>query len=77
MRKMAPTTMGQKVWSGVCWNAMYDGASMSPPKSGWNFSASGKPTAASMATRECLISASWTYLTRPGNFCCEKGLPKE
>ena len=37
---------------------MYDGTSMLPPKSGWNFSATRKPTDASMATRECFSSTS-------------------
>merc|ERR1711869_187048 len=31
---IAATTAGQKVSSGVCWKAKYDGTSMSPPKRG-------------------------------------------
>merc|ERR1719231_1488645 len=45
-------TTGKKApCSGVSWNAMYDGTSMLPPKSGWKFSATRKPSEASMATR--------------------------
>ena len=45
---MAPTTMGQKPWSGDCWKARYEGAS-SVPKSGCHCSASRKPTDASLS----------------------------
>eukprot|EP00967_Tisochrysis_lutea_P078236 scaffold106448_cov31-Tisochrysis_lutea.AAC.1 len=44
---MARTTAGQK-----------DGTSIDPPKSGWNCSATGKPRAASIATRPCFTSTS-------------------
>merc|ERR1740130_1341001 len=61
---MAKTTAGQKVCSGVCWKAVNDGAS-SLAKSGWNCSASGKPTAASIAMRACLTSTSRYNLILP------------
>merc|ERR1740130_1103396 len=61
---MAKTTAGQKVCSGVCWKAVKDGAS-SLVKSGWNCSASGKPTAASIAMRACLTSTSRYNLILP------------
>mmetsp|Transcript_5497 Transcript_5497/g.19890 ORF Transcript_5497/g.19890 Transcript_5497/m.19890 type:complete len:202 (-) Transcript_5497:16-621(-) len=64
MAPMARTTIGQKVWSGVCWNARNEGTSMSPPKSGWNDSPTRKPVTASMATRECFNSASRKYFRR-------------
>merc|ERR1719213_524188 len=64
---MASTTAGQKVCSGVCWKAMYEGTSTLPPKSGWKGSATRKPTAASIATRPCLISASRMKRTLPSD----------
>merc|ERR1719463_275588 len=54
----AKTAMPHHVSSGVAWNATNDGVSMSPPNSGWNCSASGYPSAASMATRQCFSSTS-------------------
>jgi len=52
------TTAGQKVCNGVSWNARYAGTSMLPPKSGWKFSPTKKPSAASMPTRPCFNSTS-------------------
>mmetsp|Transcript_32720 Transcript_32720/g.75486 ORF Transcript_32720/g.75486 Transcript_32720/m.75486 type:complete len:280 (+) Transcript_32720:286-1125(+) len=72
-RPMNATTTGQKVCSGVCWNANTLGPLIAPPKRGWNCSLIKNPAEASIARRPCLISHSWK---RAKSSSCSSGLSK-